>query len=186
MRVKCRDRFVTIFRKLFKCNVTLQTCRLMLIQSITTCHALLFPASSGRTLSKAEEERHASIAMETWLKDKFREGAQRMKAEFDKLDAENSGKVINRITLFTLLSGDVMCIICSESVLSFKVRGEDFLQVLRKFDLHLRREHLGMFLSRCGLKLRKGSVHYLNFLRNFQDRSSDGITHKIISNPKHR
>ncbi|XP_056593749.1 EF-hand calcium-binding domain-containing protein 6 isoform X1 [Triplophysa dalaica] len=115
-------------------------------------------ASSGRTLSKAEEERRASIAMETWLKDKFREGAQRMKAEFEKLDAENSGKV----------------------------RGEDFLQVLRKFDLHLRREHLGMFLSRCGLKLRKGSVHYLNFLCNFQDRSSDGITHKIISNPKHR
>lgn len=123
-----------------------------------TAKAEEIKASSGRTLSKAEEERHVSIAIETWLKDKFREGAHRMKAEFEKLDAENSGKV----------------------------RGENFLQVLRKFDLHLRREHLGLFLSRCGLKLRKGSVHYLNFLRTFQDRSSDGITHKIISNPKHR
>ncbi|XP_073721570.1 EF-hand calcium-binding domain-containing protein 6 isoform X2 [Misgurnus anguillicaudatus] len=115
-------------------------------------------SSSGRPLSKAEEERHASIAIETWLKDKFREGAQSMKAEFEKLDAENSGKV----------------------------KGEGFLKVLRKFDLHLRREHLGLFLSRCGLKLKKGCVQYLNFLRTFQDRSSDGITHKIISNPKHR
>ncbi|XP_073698756.1 EF-hand calcium-binding domain-containing protein 6 [Garra rufa] len=112
----------------------------------------------GRTLSKAEEERHTSIAIEAWLKDRFREGAQKMKTEFDKLDPENSGKV----------------------------RGADFLHVLKKFDLHLKREHLGLFLSRCGLKLKKGCVQYLNFLRTFQDRSSDGITHKIISNPKHR
>uniref|UniRef100_A0A9J8BX58 Si:dkey-256e7.5 n=1 Tax=Cyprinus carpio carpio TaxID=630221 RepID=A0A9J8BX58_CYPCA len=112
----------------------------------------------GKTLSKAEEERHTSVAIETWLKERFREGAQRMKAEFDKLDPENSGKV----------------------------RAADFLQVLRKFDLHLKREHLALFLSQCGLKLKKGCVQYLNFLRTFQDRSSDGITHKIISNPKHR
>ncbi|XP_043098981.1 EF-hand calcium-binding domain-containing protein 6 isoform X3 [Puntigrus tetrazona] len=114
--------------------------------------------AAGRTLSKAEEERHTSIAIEAWLKDRFREGAQRMKTEFDKLDPVNSGKV----------------------------RGADFLQVLRKFDLHLKREHLGLFLSRCGLKIKKGCVQYLNFLRTFQDRSSDGITHKIVSNPKHR
>ncbi|XP_005168423.1 EF-hand calcium-binding domain-containing protein 6 isoform X2 [Danio rerio] len=112
----------------------------------------------GRTLPKAEEERHTSIAIETWLKDRFRDGAQRMKAEFDKLDPESTGKV----------------------------RGADFLQVLGKFDLHLKREQLGLFLSRCGLKIKKGCVQYLNFLRTFQDRSSDGITHKIIYNPKHR
>ncbi|XP_077061113.1 EF-hand calcium-binding domain-containing protein 6 isoform X2 [Siphateles boraxobius] len=112
----------------------------------------------ARALSKAEEERHTSIAIETWLKDRFREGAQKMKTEFDQLDPENSGKV----------------------------RGADFLQVLGKFGLHLKTKHLGLFLSRCGLKLKKGCVHYLNFLRSFQDRSSDGITHKIISNPKHR
>ncbi|KAK9980760.1 hypothetical protein ABG768_000349 [Culter alburnus] len=112
----------------------------------------------ARTLSKAEEERHTSIAIETWLKDRFREGVQKMKTEFDQLDPESIGKV----------------------------RGADFLQVLGKFGLHLKREHLGLFLSRCGLKLKKGCVQYLNFLRTFQDRSSDGITHKIISNPKHR
>ncbi|KAG1956601.1 EF-hand calcium-binding domain-containing protein [Pimephales promelas] len=112
----------------------------------------------ARALSKAEEERHTSIAIETWLKDRFREGAQKMKTEFDQLDPENSGKV----------------------------RGADFLQVLGKFGLHLKMKHLGLFLSRCGLKLKKGCVQYLNFLRSFQDRSSDGITHKIISNPKHR
>ncbi|XDV14800.1 hypothetical protein PO909_014988 [Leuciscus waleckii] len=114
--------------------------------------------TKARALSKAEEERHTSIAIETWLKDRFREGAQKMKTEFDQLDPENSGRV----------------------------RGADFLQVLGKFGLHLKTKHLGLFLSRCGLKLKKGCVQYLNFLRSFQDRSSDGITHKIISNPKHR
>ncbi|XP_051746043.1 EF-hand calcium-binding domain-containing protein 6 [Ctenopharyngodon idella] len=114
--------------------------------------------TKARTLPKAEEERHTSIAIETWLKDRFREGVQKMKTEFDQLDPESIGKV----------------------------RGADFLQVLGKFGLHLKREHLGLFLSRCGLKLKKGCVQYLNFLRTFQDRSSDGITHKIISNPKHR
>jgi len=72
------------------------------------------------------------------------------------------------------------------SLFCFQVRGADFLQVLGKFGLHLKMKHLGLFLSRCGLKLKKGCVQYLNFLRSFQDRSSDGITHKIISNPKHR
>ncbi|XP_007232854.3 EF-hand calcium-binding domain-containing protein 6 [Astyanax mexicanus] len=110
-----------------------------------------------RTL-KAEEERQASMAMEAWLKDRFRTGVQRMKAEFDKRDPDGCGKVSN----------------------------EDFLQVLATFDLKLKREHLGLFLSRCGLGFRKGGVDYTRFLRTFQDRSQDGVTHKIISNPQHR
>ncbi|XP_017537233.1 EF-hand calcium-binding domain-containing protein 6 [Pygocentrus nattereri] len=108
--------------------------------------------------STVEEERQASIAMETWLKDRFRAGVQRMKAEFDKRDPDGCGKV----------------------------SGEDFLQVLATFDLQLKREHLGLFLSRCGVELRKGGVDYTRFLRKFQDRSQDGITHRIISNPQHR
>ncbi|KAL7856353.1 hypothetical protein AOLI_G00199570 [Acnodon oligacanthus] len=108
--------------------------------------------------SKAEEERQASVAMEMWLKDRFRAGVQRMKAEFDKRDPDGCGKV----------------------------SGEDFLQVLATFDLQLKREHLGLFLSRCGVALRKGGVDYTRFLRKFQDRSQDGITHRIISNPQHR
>ncbi|KAL7841038.1 hypothetical protein SRHO_G00247290 [Serrasalmus rhombeus] len=85
--------------------------------------------------SKVEEERQASIAMETWLKDRFRAGVQRMKAEFDKRDPDGCGKV----------------------------SGEDFLQVLATFDLQLKREHLGLFLSRCGVELRKGGVDYTRF-----------------------
>lgn len=46
-----------------------------------------------RALSKSEEERGVSIAMEKWLKDKFREGVQRMKSQFDQLDPEQTCKV---------------------------------------------------------------------------------------------
>lgn len=106
-----------------------------------------------------------------------------MKTEFDKLDPENSGKVSNGMRLH---KHDWYKNVMHISLFCLQVRGADFLQVLKKFDLHLKREHLGLFLSRCGLKLKKGCVQYLNFLRRFQDRSSDGITHKIISNPKHR
>ncbi|TRY84935.1 hypothetical protein DNTS_004026 [Danionella cerebrum] len=123
--------------------------------NVTTAEEKAVP---GRTQCKGDDHSHAYITIESWLKDRFREGAHRMKAEFDKLDPEGTGRV----------------------------RGADFLQVLRTFDLHLKREHLTLFLSRCGLRLKKGSVNYLNFLRRFQDRSSDGIIHKIISNPKHR
>lgn len=66
---------------------------------IISCHAFLYTAVPARALSKAEEERHTSIAIETWLKDRFREGAQKMKTEFDQLDPENSGKVTNSIGL---------------------------------------------------------------------------------------
>ncbi|XP_041944700.1 EF-hand calcium-binding domain-containing protein 6 [Alosa sapidissima] len=111
-----------------------------------------------RTLSKAEEDRHFSITMETWLKDRFREGVQKMKVEFERLDPEHSGKV----------------------------GGEEFLQVLRGFDLRLKREHLGLFLARCGMELRKDGIDYPQFLLRFLDRSQDGLTHSILSNPKHR
>ncbi|XP_062407658.1 uncharacterized protein LOC134098858 [Sardina pilchardus] len=111
-----------------------------------------------RTLSKAEEDRHVSITMETWLKDRFREGVQKMKVEFERLDPEHSGKV----------------------------GGEEFLQVLRCFNLRLKREHLGLFLARCGVELRRDGVDYPQFLLRFLDRSQDGLTHSILSNPKHR
>ncbi|KAM9528258.1 EF-hand calcium-binding domain-containing protein 6 isoform 2-T2 [Salvelinus alpinus] len=112
-----------------------------------------------RALSKSEEERGVSIAMEKWLKDKFREGVQRMKSQFDQLDPDQT---------------------C-------KVGLEEFLQVLKIFGLNLKREHVGLFLARCGLGLNKtGVIHYPEFLRMFQDRSEEGVTHKILSNPQHR
>ncbi|XP_035272825.1 EF-hand calcium-binding domain-containing protein 6 [Anguilla anguilla] len=112
----------------------------------------------ARTLSKGEEERKASITMEKWLKDKFREGFRKMKAEFEKVDPDKSGMV----------------------------QPDAFLQVLQTFGLSLRRGHVGLFLARCGLKPRKTGIKYTEFLRRFQDRSTDGITHKILANPQHR
>ncbi|KAJ8335898.1 hypothetical protein SKAU_G00392400 [Synaphobranchus kaupii] len=111
-----------------------------------------------RTLSKGEEERRASIAMEKWLKDRFREGFHKMKAEFEKLDPDKSGKV----------------------------QPLDFLQVLHAFGLSLKKEHVGLFLARCGLKMKKTGLDYGEFLSRFQDRSAEGVTHRILANPQHR
>ncbi|XP_028831616.1 EF-hand calcium-binding domain-containing protein 6-like [Denticeps clupeoides] len=111
-----------------------------------------------RVLSNAEEERRTSIAVETWLKDRLREGVQKMRMEFEKLDATCSGKVTPH----------------------------EFLQILNSFDLHLKPMQLSLFLARCGLELRKSGVDYPEFLRRFQDRSEDGVLHRILSDPKHR
>ncbi|XP_033890757.3 EF-hand calcium-binding domain-containing protein 6 [Acipenser ruthenus] len=112
----------------------------------------------SRTLSKAEEERKASITIEKWLKDKFREGFKNMKIEFEKYDP---GKTC-------------------------KVQQEEFLCALEKFDLHLKKEHVKLFLARCGLENNKSGIDYVEFLKNFQDRSERGVTHKILSNPQHK
>nr|DBA29130.1 TPA: hypothetical protein GDO54_009387 [Pyxicephalus adspersus] len=111
-----------------------------------------------REMSEAELERKASINIERWLKDKFREGFRSMKEEFEKYDPHRIGKV----------------------------EKADFLTVLEKFDLKLKEEHLNLFLARCGLENSLSGISYMDFLRNFQDRSEKGITHKILSNPKHR
>nr|XP_015201388.1 PREDICTED: EF-hand calcium-binding domain-containing protein 6-like isoform X1 [Lepisosteus oculatus] len=112
----------------------------------------------SRMLSKAEEERKASITIEQWLKDKFREGFQRMKSEFERC---SPGKE-NKVPL------------------------DEFLRVLAKFDLHLKKEHLSLFLARCGLEGSKAGIDYIKFLGRFQDRSEEGVTHKLLSNPQHK
>lgn len=73
-----------------------------------------------------------------------------------------------------------------EAFVFVKVEKEDFLMVLEKFDLKLKEEHFNLFLARCGLENSLSGISYMDFLRNFQDRSEKGITHKILSNPKHR
>ncbi|XP_072113230.1 EF-hand calcium-binding domain-containing protein 6 isoform X1 [Mobula birostris] len=118
----------------------------------------VFSAGPTRTLSKAEQERKASLDIEKWLKDKFREGYNLMKEEFEKYDTERTGKVLHR----------------------------DFLSVLGTFGLHLKIEHLSLFLARCNLENSKAGIKYIDFLRNFQDRSEKGMPHKILSNPKHK
>ncbi|XP_069487607.1 EF-hand calcium-binding domain-containing protein 6-like [Ambystoma mexicanum] len=111
-----------------------------------------------REMSKAELERKASLTIEKWLKDKFREGFKNMKDEFQKLDTHKVGKV----------------------------EKEDFLSVLEKFNLHIKKEHFNLFLARCGLENSLTGINYMDFLKNFQDRSDRGLTHKIFSNPKHK
>ncbi|KAE8629793.1 hypothetical protein XENTR_v10000593 [Xenopus tropicalis] len=112
----------------------------------------------SREMSKAEWERKASLSIEKWLKDKFREGFRSMKEEFEKHDPQGTGKV----------------------------KKKDFLSVLETFELTLKDEHFNLFLARCGLENIPSGISYVDFLRNFQDRSEKGITHKILSDPYHR
>ncbi|XP_067838234.1 EF-hand calcium-binding domain-containing protein 6 [Heptranchias perlo] len=111
-----------------------------------------------RSLTKAEHERKASLDIEKWLKDKFREGYNLMKEEFEKYDTGKTGKVRHRA----------------------------FLSVLATFGLHLKDEHFNIFLARCNLENNKAGVKYIDFLKNFQDRSEKGIPHKILNNAKHK
>ncbi|XP_073498707.1 EF-hand calcium-binding domain-containing protein 6-like isoform X2 [Phyllobates terribilis] len=112
----------------------------------------------SREMSWAELERKASLNIEKWLKDKFREGFWSMKEEFERRDPQRIGKV----------------------------EKDDFLTVLEKFDLKLKDEHFNLFLARCGLENSLTGISYMDLLRNFQDRSEKGITHKILSDPNHR
>ncbi|XP_078252932.1 EF-hand calcium-binding domain-containing protein 6 [Rhinoraja longicauda] len=118
----------------------------------------IFSPALTRTLSKAELERKASLDIEKWLKDKFREGYNLMKEAFEKYDPERTCKVLHR----------------------------DFLSVLGTFGLHLRTEHLNLFLLRCNLENTRAGIKYIDFLKNFQDRSEKGLPHKILNNPKHK
>ncbi|XP_039398196.1 EF-hand calcium-binding domain-containing protein 6-like isoform X4 [Mauremys reevesii] len=115
-------------------------------------------SGQSREISKAEWERRASLDIERWLKDKFREGFRNMKEEFEKHDPQKTGKVGK----------------------------ESFLSILQKFGMHLKKEHFNLFLARCGLENSQTGINYLDLLRNFQDRSDRGITCKILSNPKHK
>ncbi|KAM4052574.1 EF-hand calcium-binding domain-containing protein 6-like isoform 2-T2 [Anomaloglossus baeobatrachus] len=116
------------------------------------------PSVQSREISRSEVERKASLNIEKWLKDKFREGFRSMKEEFESRDLHRIGKV----------------------------EKDDFLTVLEKFDLKLKDEHFNLFLARCGLENSLTGISYLDLLRNFQDRSEKGLTHKILSDPNHR
>ncbi|XP_075705752.1 EF-hand calcium-binding domain-containing protein 6-like [Rhinoderma darwinii] len=112
----------------------------------------------SREMSQAELQRKASLNIEKWLKDKFREGFRNMKEEFERHDPQRIGKV----------------------------EKDDLLSVLEKFNLKLKDEHFNLFLARCGLENSLTGISYMDLLRNFQDRSEKGITHKILSDPNHR
>ncbi|XP_078269632.1 EF-hand calcium-binding domain-containing protein 6-like isoform X3 [Rhinoraja longicauda] len=116
------------------------------------------PRFSGRNRTKAEKERKLTLDIENWLKEKFREGFKSMMTDFWYYDQDNSGKVTR----------------------------ENFLHVLKKFDLRLKDDQLNIFLVRCGLPEDAPKINYLEFLHNFQDRSENGVPHRIISDENHR
>ncbi|XP_051883690.1 EF-hand calcium-binding domain-containing protein 6-like [Pristis pectinata] len=116
------------------------------------------PRLSGRNRTKAEKERKLTLDIENWLKEKFREGFKSMKTDFCYYDQDNSGKVTR----------------------------ENFLRVLKVFDLRLKEDQLNIFLVRCGLQEDAPNINYIEFLHNFQDRSENGVPHRIITDENHR
>lgn len=108
---------------------------------------------------KLEAERKHSLDVERWLKRKFREGFSDMKHAFMELDLDRIGKV------------------------SF----DDFRMVMKDFGLRLDTDkQLNDFIARCGIEASNGKISYKEFLRRFQDRSEQGMPHKILANPLHR
>ncbi|XP_067932216.1 EF-hand calcium-binding domain-containing protein 6-like [Watersipora subatra] len=107
---------------------------------------------------KKETARQRSIDIERWLKNKFREGFHGMKTAFEDTDTNKSG----------LVPAQVFC------------------STLANHGLKLERNHLDEFLARCGLSQLKTGVPYKEFLHRFQDRSEEGMPHKILGDPGHR
>lgn len=108
---------------------------------------------------KLEVERKQSLDVERWLKRKFREGFSDMKHAFMELDLDRIGKVSR----------------------------DEFRRVMEDFGLRLSTDkQLDDFLARCGIEGSNGKISYKEFLRRFQDRSEQGMAHKILANPLHR
>ncbi|XP_060697778.1 EF-hand calcium-binding domain-containing protein 6-like [Hemiscyllium ocellatum] len=116
------------------------------------------PKSPGRNQTKAGMERKLTLDIENWLKEKFREGFKSMLTDFYYYDQDNSGKVSR----------------------------DNFLCVLKKYNLRLQDDQLNTFLVRCGLQEDAATINYMEFLHNFQDRSGNGIPHRIITDENHR
>lgn len=108
---------------------------------------------------KLEMERKQSLDVERWLKRKFREGFSDMKHAFMELDLDRIGQVSR----------------------------DEFRRVMEDFGLRLASDkQLDDFLARCGVEPSNDKISYKEFLRRFQDRSEQGMPHKILANPLHR
>ncbi|XP_056385782.1 EF-hand calcium-binding domain-containing protein 6-like isoform X3 [Hyla sarda] len=112
--------------------------------------------TTNKIVYKMGNERKLSLSIEKWLKEKFREGARAMKTEFSVYDPQGSGMVLK----------------------------ENFLQVLETFHLHLTKDQLGHFLSRCGLDETLTKVNYLEFLQRLQTRSQNGKAYEFLCKPE--
>ncbi len=64
----------------------------------------------------------------------------------------------------------------------FKVKKDQFLNILRKFGLRLELNLLDAFLERCEIDSKSSEqVVYTKFLEKFQNRSEQGLTYKVIT-----
>ncbi|XP_031761961.1 EF-hand calcium-binding domain-containing protein 6 isoform X2 [Xenopus tropicalis] len=109
------------------------------------------PKTSRAALTHAGRDRNVSLSIEKWLKEKFREGARAMMAEFLLCDPQKIGKVTK----------------------------EDFLIVLGKFHLQLSSDQLGRFLARCGLDEGSANVNYVEFVQFAQCRGKNGAANRV-------
>ncbi|KAM5132686.1 EF-hand calcium-binding domain-containing protein 6-like [Mantella aurantiaca] len=114
--------------------------------------------TSGRVGFQAMRDRKLSLSIEKCLKERFREGAQAMMADFRACDPGGTNKVSR----------------------------EDFLQVLERFQLRLSRDQLGHFLARCSLEEISPDVDYMDFLQRLQTRRRSGRADKILSKQGNR
>ncbi|XP_067930729.1 EF-hand calcium-binding domain-containing protein 6-like, partial [Watersipora subatra] len=115
-------------------------------------------SDDSNCLRRKEADRQRSLDTERWLKNKFRQGFHDLKSSFLQNPNARDGMIPAR----------------------------DFCGILENHGLKLDSNHLGEFLARCGIVQTKQGVPYMAFLKIFQDRSEEGMTHKILSDPKHR
>ena len=146
-------------------------------------------------MRKKEAERQRSLDIERWLKNKFRQGFASMRDAFEAADTKKIGMVrrllgvyrgiIMSLQMTHAAFVDAHCLLSTCVYQSLQVTHAAFVDVLNRFGLTLEREHLAEFLSRCNIEPTRTEVPYRQFLHTFQDRSEDGMPHKILTNPKH-
>ena len=65
----------------------------------------------------------------------------------------------------------------------FKVRRDQFLNVLRQHGFKLENNYLDAFMERCDMHAAKNSslISYVEFLEKFQNRSDQGLAYRLIA-----
>uniref|UniRef100_A0A8C5R155 EF-hand domain-containing protein n=1 Tax=Leptobrachium leishanense TaxID=445787 RepID=A0A8C5R155_9ANUR len=119
------------------------------LEKVSAAHQACQPKTSNVAETRKGTERKLSLNIEKWLRERVREGARAMAAEFLLYDPQRTGKATKK----------------------------DFLKVLETFSLTLPIDHLDRFLCRCGLDEAMPDVNYLEFLQHVQARGRDGVTY---------
>ena len=148
-------------------------------------------------LSDSQSEREQSINIEKWLNNKFREGLHDMFYAFKEFGIDDH---VTR-QQFLIVLKDYGLFLSEEQLDIFLERYDSPLIIIYvnspfKLHMHLLSENLSSFsfpkfemfvclTYRCNVA-RGPRINYKEFLQVFQDRSDNGVTNKIMTNPKHR